>query len=234
MSATANEKPTRRSVTEWTLERLYDEIFTGALKPGDPLGEVDLADRLGVSRSPVRLALRELETSGLIEVRSGRGERVLTTLRVADVAELYEIRSSLEQLAARKAAERIEPAGLARLETVQAEMERSSEMRSEGERRDFELDFDFHLIIARSSGLPRLEAVLTPLWRQSHVFLRGLNAIGAYGDREEDEAAYGDHRRILDGLRRRDGAAAATAMREHLEGRSARFVEAARSLDAFD
>jgi GntR family transcriptional regulator, rspAB operon transcriptional repressor len=94
--------PARRSNT--TYERLRDEIVSWALPASHPLNEVELAARLGVSRTPVREALMRLSHEGLVESLPGKGWMV-TQLSLRDVVELFQVREALEALAARLCAE---------------------------------------------------------------------------------------------------------------------------------
>lgn len=95
---------------------LRDDIVDWALPPGSVLGEVEQAARLGVSRTPLREALARLVADGLVETQAGRG-LVVTGVSVQMIRELFEVRSALEEQAARLAAQRGNPAVFAALET---------------------------------------------------------------------------------------------------------------------
>src|SRR3954454_19300768 len=87
---------TRSSTSaERTLASLRELILDGDLRPGTRLGEVELADRLGVSRTPVREALSRLAAEGLVEVAPNRGARV-ATWTVAELEGVFDLRASLE------------------------------------------------------------------------------------------------------------------------------------------
>lgn len=103
-----------------TYERLRDLIVSNALPDSEPLIEVTLADRLGVSRTPVRDALRQLEQDGLVE-RHGRGLRI-RQLGPEEILEIYEVRETLEAAAARAAAARRTELDLSRLEAIHNQM----------------------------------------------------------------------------------------------------------------
>ncbi|MFC0680127.1 GntR family transcriptional regulator [Lysobacter korlensis] len=221
-------RPQRRALTEWALESLYDLVFTGELAPGDDLGEEELRTRLGVSRTTISAALRQLEADGLATVAAANGRRVVASFDVADVVELYTIRAVLEEFAAHHAAVRVTDEQLRRLGELQSEMEQRSATHRDPHRRDFEVDFDFHREIARASGMARIEACLSPLWNQTHAVLRHAYFRGVYADRTEDAAAYHDHREILAALTARDSDAAASAVRRHLEGRRDQLIAGIR------
>ena len=97
-----NYKPLR----ELVFDALREAILSGTLKPGDRLMEVQLAEEMGVSRTPVREAIRKLELEGLVVMVPRKGAYV-SGLSLKDAADLFEIRQSLEGLAASLAAERI-------------------------------------------------------------------------------------------------------------------------------
>lgn len=87
-------------------ETILDLILHGEYKPGDRLAETELAERLGVSRSPVRIALRSLEKTGVVTIKSNRGAWV-TTYSLKDVDDIYQARAVLEPLVATLAMEQI-------------------------------------------------------------------------------------------------------------------------------
>ncbi len=176
-----------------------------------------MVDRLGVSRSPVREVLRRLEVAGLVDVLPVNGRRVLTTFGVEDIEGLYTMRAALEALAFERAARRLSAADLDLLERTQRQMDAQG---TDGALRSFDLDFEYHRIVARAAGLARLERTLEDLWLQTHALLRQLDAAGIYpGDREEVDESYADHRRLLDALRERDASRAARLVVAHLHER---------------
>ena len=140
-----------------------------AMSPGDPISEEEITKRLGVSRSPAREALRELEAVGIVEVNSINGRRVVAKFDASDIYDLYTVRSGLEELGARYAAPKATPELIRQLKALQDQMEQVGSTREYPSRRDFELDFELHRVICRASGLRRLETTLRPLWLQTHA-----------------------------------------------------------------
>jgi DNA-binding GntR family transcriptional regulator len=116
-------RPGRRAVGEWALEQLYSDIFSGRLQAGAEVGEVELAERLQVSRSPIRDALRQLEFDGLVVPGARNGLRVVKSFGHQDIAELYDVRASLEALAFARAADLRTDQDLAVLAGIQQESE---------------------------------------------------------------------------------------------------------------
>ena len=111
-------RPGRRAVSDWALIQLQELVLGGTLGAGDHLGEVELTEMLGVSRSPTREALRHLEESGLVDVSPTSGRRTVKRFGVQDIDELYTIRLALEPLGARMAAERISASDLRHLSSI--------------------------------------------------------------------------------------------------------------------
>jgi DNA-binding GntR family transcriptional regulator len=193
------------------------------------VSEEDLTQRLGISRTPAREALKELEGQGLVQVSAVTGRRVIAQFDTDDVYETYTIRSALEELAASRAAARVTPDLVERLTSLQDEMEASPIIRDTPRRRDFEIDFDLHHEICAAAALPRLNLVLRPLWAQTHSLLRGVFTAGIYGDAAEDAAAYRDHRAIIAAIASGDPEQAEAAMRNHLRGRRDALISALRA-----
>jgi DNA-binding GntR family transcriptional regulator len=114
----AEHKLLSRTVADWLAER----IITGTEAPGSRLIETDLARRAGVSRSPVREALRILEAEGLVQIVPRYGAQV-AHIGIADVEELYACRMLLEPVCTRLAVGAVTPDGIDELEAVRREME---------------------------------------------------------------------------------------------------------------
>lgn len=222
-------RPGHSPLSDWAVQRLRDDIFTGTLPPGTPLREQGVTDRLGISRSPAREALKELESQGLIVTNPLTGRRTVASFDISDTYALFTIRCALEATAAIRAAERTSVDLVRRLEALQDEMEQMTIRREEPRRRDFEVDFDLHRQICDAADMPRLRATLDPLWAQTHSLLRALFNAGVYGDEEEDTAAFRDHRKIIAAIAAGDSAAAEREMRSHLDGRRDALIAALES-----
>ncbi len=113
----------RRKVTDWVYEELKSAIVDLRLAPGEPLREATLADRLGVSKTPIREALTRLEQEGLVETTSFKGA-VVTRYSRQDLVEIYELRELLENAAVRAAAQSMTAQDLTRLERIASESRR--------------------------------------------------------------------------------------------------------------
>lgn len=187
-------------------ERLVADIRAGALKPGDRLTEAELAQRLGISRTPVREAIRQLESDGLVD-HVPRVGAVVRTLDYAEITELYEMRAVLESTAARFAARAASDVELAELEAINAEMADASDTQKLSEANQ-----QFHAVLlnaARNRFLVKsVEAV------QKTLLILGPSTMEEGGRASE---AIAEHQRILDALRKRDCDAAEAVMRVHIE-----------------
>jgi DNA-binding GntR family transcriptional regulator len=189
-------------------ERLVDEIRKGQLRPSDRLTETELATRFGISRTPVREAIRHLEADGLV-VHNPRVGTVVRSLGYPEVNELYEMRTVLEGTAARFAARSASAIELAELAAINDEMTKALGDAT----KLFDANKQFHellLDVARNRFLiSAAESV------QKTLLILGPSTM-----EEEDRAAVAvaEHRAVIDALHAHDGEEAETAMRVHIEG----------------
>ncbi|KTS12852.1 GntR family transcriptional regulator [Microbacterium testaceum] len=196
--------------------KIRDRIMSGDIPIGAQLRQAELANDFGVSRTPVREALRQLQTGGLIEVLPNRGA-VVRVPAPWEVREAYEVRAELEALAASRAVERISRAELARLREANQEMyDRSLER----ERRQDEptaagrpQNDVFHITIAQVSGNARLARAIDEI---NETFPRNVSAQLLVGDDRHREENFQEHVRIIDAIESGDAEAAAREMREHV------------------
>ena len=192
---------------ETTYERLCEEIRSGKLPPGSRLRETEIAERLAVSRTPVREAIRRLEADGLVD-HLPRSGAVVRKLEYPELMELYEMRTVLEGTAARLAARAASPVELEELVAI------NDEMRAAAGRPEvvIGLNRQFHKLLldaARNRFLLRAMATV-----ENTLLILGSSSM-AMPDRARE--AVDEHREVLDALLARDGAAAEAAMRRHME-----------------
>lgn len=198
----------RRRLVDEAAQRLRDAILSGRLAGGARLRQTELADRLGISRTPIREALVRLGEEGLIELRPRGGARV-APLHPDEAVELYDLREVLDGLAARLAAGRPDAGGLAGLERALGRMGACVE------RGDpthwFRSHVQFHEEIIRAAGnrhLARLSAVVRLSIRQFHPMLLQTPRRFADANRE--------HRLIFEAITARDPETAERAARAHI------------------
>ena len=177
--------------------------------PGEELKEATLGKQLGVSRTPVREALRQLDLEGLVEIAPNRGAKVIGISR-KDVEDIYHMRARLEGLAARKAAEQIKEEELAELEEVILLSE--FHVKKPESKQMVRLDGRFHEIMYRASGSRMLEHVLTD-------FLHYVKMARSHSVKTEHRAqeSVKEHKRILEAIRQRDGDLAEQLANEHIQ-----------------
>ena len=146
------------SVVDLAYERIRSMVIEGEIPPGARLGQVELAEQLGISRTPVREALRRLTGEGLAEFVPNRGFRAASP-GIDDVLRRLEVRSLVEPGIARLAAERRTHDDLVRLqETIEREAAATTRIAAHDASRDF------HLMLAGATGNPELVSVLAALW----------------------------------------------------------------------
>jgi DNA-binding GntR family transcriptional regulator len=199
------------------LERLRALILTGEYGPEERLVEEQLAERLGVSRTPIRQALTMLEAEGLVELAPNRGATV-RSFSVADVWDIYDLRAVLEGHAARRAAGRIGGEELGRLRELAAEMEGLGgrfEDHEEEIRALVALNQEFHGTIVEASRNGRLQRLINRTVEIPLMF----KAFYWYTPHERVISNH-YHRQILHALEEGDADRAEIVMREHVyEGR---------------
>ena len=154
---------TYRPLREVVCETLRTAIIGGVLKPGERLMEIQLAEELGVSRTPIREAIRKLEQEGFVEMLPRRGTYV-ANISIKDVKDVYEIRMALDVLAAGLAAERITDTELVALKKQLIRIKNVVEM-DEMEKIG-EYDWEFHEVLYKASRNGRLVAIINNLREQ--------------------------------------------------------------------
>ena len=190
-----------------TYQRLLTEIRSGILLPGARLTETEIADRLRVSRTPVREAIRRLEADGLV-AHMPRAGAVVRRLDHSEVMELYEMRTVLEGTAARLAARAASEVEIDELAAINAEMEAA-----EGDGVALsELNTQFHRTLTRAARNRFLVRSVDTI--HTTLLILGPSTLA---QPERARAAVAEHGAVVSALRRRDGKAAEKRMRAHME-----------------
>jgi DNA-binding GntR family transcriptional regulator len=211
------ELPERRSLATVIFERLEQMILSGALKPGEPINEKALSDRNGLSRAPIREAVRRLEQAGLVETIVNRGAYV-KKISPQSAADLCDIRVVLAVHAARLAVDRITKAQIVALKRTMRAIEAAA---SEGRLPDFyRLNYGFHMTIIEAAGNRRLSEIYTAINKELNLYRwRALK-----GADELDEAITA-HRTIVAALASRDTERFIIAVEEHLRAANQRLLQ---------
>ena len=207
---------TANSKTNVLYQQVREKIVSGEIKPGAILTESGLAAEYGVSKAPVREALVLLGHEGFVEPMPRIGH-VVATFTVQDVLETFHLRSILEAEAAGLAAERITAEGLAALVTNSDEEVALSESAYQDGfyERAYELNMEFHQLIARASGNRRLADLIMRL-------MEDMRRMMAFDPRSVTPR---QHMEIVEALKQRDRAKAEQAMKRHMEETKSRLLD---------
>lgn len=201
------------------IARLSEAILRGECKPGERLLQNEIAKRFGLSATPIREALTQLQAQGILVHEAHRGSRV-AEISLSDLEELYAVRGVLEGYAVQLAVPNLTLRELDRLERVQARMEDGLKRQDYGSVRD--ADTEFHMILYGAAKNTRLVNVIRQLWGGFPRYLMWL-----IPGRAEKSAA--GHRSVLALLRRRDPEGTAKQLRRNLESGLADLSQYLRS-----
>ncbi len=209
-----------KPLREIVFESLREAIIGAVLKPGERLMEIQLAEEMGVSRTPVREAIRKLELEGFVVMIPRKGAYV-AGISLKDIADVFEIRSALEALAAGLAAERITEEELEQMERLlvrKAEIIEANDIDS-----IVEVDTDFHAILFKASRNEKLIQILSNLREQIQRFR--TTSLAVPGRMKE---ALEEHRKIVEALSERNVPLAGSLAAEHIENAENVMLEALR------
>ena len=194
---------------EVVCETLREAIRSGVLKPGERLMEIQLADELGVSRTPVREAMRKLELEGYVIMLPRRGTYV-ANISIRDINEVFEIRTTMDALASGLAAERITEEELEQLERLLVSIGENIETRNM--KKVVEDDMEFHDILYKASRNQRLVGIISNLREQMTRF-RSMSM--SYPGRLKKTLE--EHSRLVEAIAQRDVELAQKLAVEHME-----------------
>lgn len=201
-------KPIERHQTlrEKILETIREQILRGNLKPGEKVAEPELAEKFGISRTPIREAFRQLESEGYLTVIPRKGA-VVASLSERDVAEFYAIKSILEGYAARIAADRLSDRDIERLETINA---RLAQLAKEGDVKTFfRVHNEFHDLFIKAASNDKLYELITQLvMKFNRPRLASLSLPGRM------EISVQEHRKIIEAFKHKDGEKADNLVRK--------------------
>lgn len=212
-----------QTVTEKTIARLRERVLDGTYPPGSRLHEFALASDMQVSRTPIRDALRVLASEELLIYAPNRGYMV-RHVALQDALDAYDVRANLEGLACRLIAER----GLA--DTVAAKLDElniqgtaivgADEWGPEQQSAWSELNTEFHMAIAVAAQNKPLEEILRHVRRIPRMFDGRLSPntdfFNSIYTHEQRRRSHGEHLKIVEVLKKRDGARVEALMREHV------------------
>lgn len=197
-----------KSMRDMACSAIRQAILRGNLKPGDRLLEAEIARQMGISRAPVREAIRQLASEGLVVSYAHRGTFV-TELSADDLWEIYTLRAAVESLAVRLVAEQATPEIILALKQAVADMAQAAQ---EGDlQRVADLDIAFHETLCRLSGHSRLLDTWLGMIVQIRIFIDLTHAL--YRPIEEMIRL---HAEIVGYIENRQGREASEALTEHI------------------
>lgn len=195
-----------RTLPEQIAARLRQDVLSSKLKPGDPLREIDLSERFGVSRGPVREAFRQLTQQGLLVLEPNKGVRVAQNPSVEVRPLVVELRRTIERFVLESIFEKITEADIKLWDEILADIRQACE------RNDVdaltEHDLRFHQAIIQSHDDKDLFALWQPIAMRMMMHYTRLDDI---------MDSYGEHERILDAIRAGDRAAAVEALTANIQ-----------------
>lgn len=207
-------------------EALRDAIIKGALKPGERLMEVQLAEELGVSRTPVREAIRKLELEDLVVMIPRKGAYV-SGISLKGIADVFEVRAAVEALAAGLAAERITAEELEELERIL--VKKAEIIEANNLERLVEIDTLFHECLYQASRNGKLIQIINNLSEQIHRFRS--TSLASPGRMKE---ALEEHRKIVEAISERNITLAQALAQEHIENAENSILEAVQKNGAVE
>lgn len=203
-----NERILSQALYLQVADRLRDQIYKHELKPGDAIDEMVLCERYGISRTPLREALKVLSSEGLIELIPRRGSFV-RSMDMAELNELFPMMAVLEGLCARGAVENCSAPELERLQQMHAELERLAEAGDIDAY--YELNFVFHQAVQDLSGNKWLQRIIGDLRKVLRLARHMQLTIPG-----RLSASIEEHRQIMTAFENHDPEMADRNMQEHL------------------
>ncbi|MBQ8184649.1 MAG: GntR family transcriptional regulator [Lachnospiraceae bacterium] len=217
LNTTINEYLPLRDVVFQTLRQA---ILKGELEPGERLMEIHLAKRLGVSRTPIREAIRKLELEGLVVMIPRRGA-VVASITEKDMRDVLQVRKTLEVMAVEVACGSMNDEDMKKLQEACETFSKS--LTTQDAVRMAQADMGFHEIIYGATGNQKLIGILSNLREQ--MFRYRLEYLK---DPDSYERVEKEHNRICRGICEKDKDRACQAMREHIDNQEARIIRAIR------
>lgn len=205
------------SLAQQALQSIRQAIIDGALKPGQPIRESEIASQMGTSRAPIREALLILEEEGLVERIPNRGTFV-TSFSLDDVEELYSLRSVLECFGVELFVEQFDENHLDDLRDIVDKMREAAEVGDTREVNDY--DLAFHEYMMAHVGHKRLFAI----WRSLKFQIRRVLIAGNLLNEELDQVVK-NHIPILEALKARDTEEAQRLIKQHVSDSGNRVIE---------
>ena len=205
-------------------EALREAIIIGELKPGERLMEIQLSEKMGVSRTPVREAIRKLELEGFVDMIPRRGAQV-ADLSNKEIADVLEVRASLDGLATQLATLRISADELENLKNVQAQFRGFVD--KENIQGAIKKDTEFHDIIYGASRNERLVSILNHLKEQVHrfrvMYIKDIGSLRTLVD---------EHEEIVGAIEKKDFSLGNISAQKHIQNQEHKIINAISKIDS--
>jgi DNA-binding GntR family transcriptional regulator len=193
-------------------DMLRDMIMTGKLKEGDKVNEGQLCETMGISKTPMREALRVLSVEGLIRLVPNRGAFV-TKPEFEEIAEMFDVMSLLEGYCARRACEKMTSKDFAHLEKLHAKLEENFEQNDQEEY--IRINNQYHSLVQEIAGNRTINQIVDGLRKKILLYrFQSLNLPDRFA------SSIREHRDLLEAFRQRDDSRADALMREHLQNQT--------------
>ena len=200
-----------RSLRGRVFEKLREDILSGVYKDCDELREITIGEEMGVSRTPVREALRQLELEGLVSIIPNKGAYV-TGITMKDVRDIYKIRSQLEGLCARWATQNITEEQIENLEEIILLSDFHLHKKGEGQTEQVsEMDGKFHKIMYEASQSRILEHLL----KDFHKYVQMARTMSIEAPNRAEKSIE-EHREILNAIKAKDAERAEMLANQHI------------------
>lgn len=209
MSKDMKESGDKYSLRGKVYDRIREDILNGVYEEHEELKEATLGEKMGVSRTPVREALRQLELEGLVEIIPNKGARV-TGITKKDIEDIYQIRYLLEGLSARWATEYITEEQIEKMEETLYLTEFHAKKGNFTQ--VYELDSQFHELMYEASGSKMLNHILTDF----HMYVTRIRRTSLALDNRSKNSTE-EHRAILDAIKARDAQKAEECAHNHVK-----------------
>lgn len=197
----------QKTKKDQVVENIREAILSGEIESGERLHQEVLAQRFNTSSTPIREALRQLEAEGILEHIPYKGVQV-AEVKLEDVKEIYMIRAALEALATQVAVPSLNGVYIQRLEDLQARMDEHIAKAEFHTLR--KLNFEFHILIYQSAGMPQLLQIIKSLWTKFPWDT--LHVLPGRAPKSAEE-----HRLIISAIRDENVKLAGQRIREHIE-----------------
>lgn len=201
---------------------LREAILAGTLQPGERLMEKQLAEKMGVSRTPIREAIRKLELEGLVEMIPRKGAQV-ASITEKEIQDVLEVRAALEGLAVRLACEKMSAEQLSKLRQVMKDFEDASKTQNIEEM--VEKDVHFHDIIFEATQNDKLIHIVNNLREQIHryrvAYLKNVNYL---------QAIQKEHQEIVNAIENRDVPLAEKVATVHIQNQEKAVIRSIREV----